>query len=214
MNMAMASRTENDTGPARAGTPDASRRCIVTREPLPRAELIRFALGPDGTVVPDLSEKLPGRGLWVRATRDIVDRAVAEGAFARAARAPAKAPADLADRVELLLRTRCLDLVAMARRAGDAVAGFEKVRAAAGKPLGVLLTAADAGDDVERRVRALATGDLPEIRTFSGDELGAVFGRDRTVHIALAPGKLAERLIEETGRLSGFVQTPTFAGLN
>lgn len=89
---------------------------------------MRFVVGPDSSVVPDIAEKLPGRGLWLTASRDIVSRAVARRLFGKAAKAAVTVPADLADRVEARLVARCLDLVGMARRAGRSVAGFEKVR--------------------------------------------------------------------------------------
>ena len=123
----------------------AMRRCIVTRESLPTSRLVRFVIGPGDEVVPDIRGKLPGRGLWLTARRDIVDRACAANLFAKAARGRAVAGDGLSDRVERLLRDRCIEVIGMARRAGQAVAGYEKVRGyLRGGKAGVVLTACDA----------------------------------------------------------------------
>src|SRR5258708_39003443 len=106
------------------------RRCIVTGVVRPKPELVRFVVGPDGTVVPDIAARLPGRGLWLTARRDIMEAAGAKRLFGRAARAPVTVPGDLAERGEILLRRRCADLIGLARRSRRAVAGYEKVRSA------------------------------------------------------------------------------------
>jgi predicted RNA-binding protein YlxR (DUF448 family) len=170
----------------------------------PREALLRFAIGPGNEVVPDVAGRLPGRGLWLTPARDIVAAAVTRRAFARVARAPVVAPEDLPDRVEQLLARRCIDLLGLARRAGAAVGGFEKVREMlrAG-PVGLLATASDAGDDGKAKLRALSRG-APLLDGLTAAELGAAFGRDAFVHVAVAPGKLARQLAVEAGRLAGF----------
>jgi hypothetical protein len=137
-------------------------------------------------------------------TRDIVRAAVTKRAFARAARAPVVAPEDLPDRVEQLLVRRCAELLGLARRAGLAVGGFEKVREAlrAG-PAGVLVTASDAGADGRAKLQGLARG-APRFEGLTAAELGAAFGREALVHASVAPGKLARALIAEGARLAGF----------
>jgi predicted RNA-binding protein YlxR (DUF448 family) len=89
------------------------------------ARLVRFVAGPDGVVVPDLARKLPGRGIWVAATREAVQAAAKKGLFARAAKARLVAPPDLADQVETLLHGRLLSALGLARKAGDLTFGFE-----------------------------------------------------------------------------------------
>jgi len=112
-----------------------------------KAALVRFVVAPDGTLVPDVAARLPGRGLWLTARRDIVEAAMAKRLFGRAARKPVTVSADLADRVELLLRQRCADLIGLARRSGKAVAGYEKVRSALRDgDAAILLAAADGGE--------------------------------------------------------------------
>jgi len=105
------------------------RRCIATGESGPTDRLVRFVLGPEAVVVPDLAAKLPGRGVWLTAERALVERAVAKKLFSRAFKAQAAAPGDLADRLEALLAQRLIDVIGLARKAGQAVTGFEKVRA-------------------------------------------------------------------------------------
>ena len=106
------------------------RRCAATGETSEKGPLIRFVIGPDGAATPDLAEKLPGRGMWVKADRAALALAVKRNAFSRSAKQQVVAPADLPDRVEALLAQRLIQQVALCRKAGLAVAGFEKARAA------------------------------------------------------------------------------------
>jgi uncharacterized protein len=179
------------------------RRCIATREVLPKESLVRFVVGPAGDAVPDVAGKLPGRGLWVKAERTALANAAAKNLFAKAARRPVNVPADLVDRTVALLSHRCLDLIGLARRAGQAICGFEKVRdALRNGRVRVLLAAADGAADGRDKLKALA-GELPILAPFTGTELSAALGRENVVHAALAPGRLAERLIVESARLAG-----------
>ncbi|WP_235562653.1 RNA-binding protein, partial [Brevundimonas sp. Root1423] len=99
---------------------------LVTHEVMDESRLIRFVAAPDGSVAPDLARKLPGRGLWVAADRASIETAVKKNLFSRAAKAPMKPAADLADTVESLLAKRCLDQLGLARREGVLISGFEK----------------------------------------------------------------------------------------
>lgn len=179
------------------------RRCIVTGAVGPKERMIRFVVGPDGQLVPDLEGRLPGRGMWLSARRDVVNTAVAKASFAKAARRKLEVPADLADRLEALLRRRCLDLLGLARRAGQAVSGYDKVRAELKSGRGaVLLAASDGAEDGVSKIGALAPT-LPVVRGLSASELGAAFGRDHTVHGVLLRGRLASLLLTESARLAG-----------
>lgn len=182
------------------------RRCIATGTVRPKGELLRFVVSPSGELVPDLERRLPGRGIWLSARRDVVNTALSKRLFAKAARRAVTVPEDLADRVAGLLCRRCLDAISLARRAGQALCGFEKVKAElkAGR-VAVLVEARDAAEDGKCKMRALASG-LPVVELFDAVELGAPFGRDQSVHAALLPGGLARRLVEEAGLLAGFRQ--------
>ncbi|MBB4286197.1 RNA-binding protein [Roseospira goensis] len=206
--------------------PSGHRRCIATREVRPMAGLLRFVVDPDGQVVPDVDRRLPGRGLWLSPSRDMIEMAARKRLFARAARRAVTVPPDLADRVEALLVRRGLDLIGLARRAGQVVSGFEKVRSrlreasSAGLPA-VLLAARDGGDDGRGKVAALAaavgrasasgggTGAaMPMVVGFDAAELGRPLGRERVVHGALEPGRLARTFLESCDLLAGFRPGP------
>jgi len=182
------------------------RTCIVTGEETTPERMIRFVVGPEGEVVPDLARKLPGRGLWVRAERSAVEQAVARKAFARAARAAVSAPADLGERVERLLLGRALEDLSRARRAGRAVAGFVKVEQLIGQGrAGLLIVAAEAdGDGI---AKLLATG-LPLERLGDAASLGGVFGREQAVYVAVAhddrSGQFIQRIAGGAARWRGY----------
>lgn len=192
-------------GPARPGRRHGqTRRCIVTGAVRPKAELVRFVLDPDGAVIPDIEETLPGRGLWLTARGDIVEAACARDLFAKAARRGARAPADLAGRVTALLARRCLELLGLARRSGKVAAGSARVRAwlAEGKAA-IVLAASDGAAAGRAEVRARARG-VPVVEVLTGEELGAALGRGHQVYVAVGPGRLGDLLLRETARLSGF----------
>ncbi len=190
------------TGVVAKGGPQ--RRCLVTAQVLPRDDMLRFVIGPDQQVVPDVDGTLPGRGYWLVCDRGVLDKAVRKRLFSRAARQPVQCPSDLADRAAGLLRARCLGLIGMARRAGQLVAGFDKAREAlhrqrvgtAGKPA-VMVAASDGADGGRSALAGLAPH-LPVVDRFSAAELGRVLGRARTVHMVIADGRLAQRLLTKT----------------
>lgn len=187
---------EDESGPVR--------RCIVTGERRSPDQMLRFVVAPDGQVVPDIEGSLPGRGIWLSASRDVVNTAVAKRLFARAARAKVTVPADLADRLEALLARRCLELLGLARRAGQAVAGYDKARAELqGRRGALLLEATDGAEGGRGKVRALAPA-LPMVEVFGSAELGPALGREAAVHVVVGRGRLAERLLREAIRLAGF----------
>lgn len=170
----------------------------------PKSELVRFVVAPDGRIAPDVTGKLPGRGLWLTAGRDIVALAVTKRLFARAARQPVIVDDDLAERVEALLAKRCRDHIGLARRAGQAVMGFAKVEAALARgKAAVLLAAADGAADGRSKLRRLAP-DLPLVEQLTGAELGVAFGREHVVHAALAAGPIARALVADAARLARF----------
>ncbi len=179
------------------------RRCIVTGEVQPKQGLIRFVASPDGSVVvPDLAEKLPGRGFWVTADRSILKKAMAKGLFSRGAKASVTAPDDLIDVIEAGLARRVVDLISLSRKTGNAVAGFEKVKGwlALGKAK-VLLQASDGSDRGKGKLWTPEGGRWFGCLTAS--ELGLSFGRDHVIHSALAPGGLTRNVIRDASRLQG-----------
>ena len=165
---------------------ETERRCIVSGETCAPDALIRFVVGPDEAIVPDVDGRLPGRGIWLSADRDSIDTARKRKLFARAARQAVTVPDALADDVERLLLDRCLRRLGLARRAGEAVAGFEKVadwlrrggdRERGGLLLGARDGAADGKGKLSRLARALGeeTGiAVDTIDCFDAAELGDI----------------------------------------
>lgn len=192
----------SDEADAAGGAP--TRRCAITRAVRPREELIRFVIGPDGTVIPDPGARLPGRGIWLSARRDILDKACAKNAFARAAKTQARVPPGLPESIEPLLASRCLRVIELARRAGEAVGGFERVHEwlRTGRAR-LVLVAADGSAGSKAKLRGMAQG-RRVIEVLDAAELGSAFGRDHVVNAAVAGGGLARRLETEIFRLSGF----------
>jgi predicted RNA-binding protein YlxR (DUF448 family) len=198
--MSLAAATIDETGARDV----KERRCILTRESGDAAAMVRFVVSPDGQIVPDADENLPGRGLWLKAARDIVQAAVDRHAFAKAAEANVKVSPTLADEVEAALARRALAALGFARRAGLAVAGFEKVRAMLGTgKAGVLVASREAAADGRRKLAAMAPG-VPEVSLFADAELAVVFGRDSVTHAALEKGRIAASFLRECDRLQGF----------
>ncbi len=182
---------------------EPERKCIATGEVSPKAGLVRFVVGPESVMVPDVAAKLPGRGIYVSATRAALDRAGGKGLFARAARQPVKVPEGLADLVETLLAKRVVELLSMARKAGDAVTGYEKVKEwLAGGRAVALIQASDGSERGKTKLRA-PEGQNSLISCLTAGEIGLAFGRERAIHAALAAGGLTTRVVEEAARLAG-----------
>ncbi|MEM8978733.1 MAG: RNA-binding protein [Pseudomonadota bacterium] len=190
--MSRGGQSKSDTG--------SERRCIATGETHPKGGLIRFVVDPDLRIVPDLLEKLPGRGIWVSPARPALELAQSKGHFSRAARQKVLVAEDLADQIEDGLVRRFSDLLAMSRKAGEAVAGFEKVKDWLGKDYAEVLVQASDGSPRERK-RLSTPYEGRFIGCMTADELGRAFGRDRVIHAALAPGGLTTRVVETAAKL-------------
>ncbi|MEM8633153.1 MAG: RNA-binding protein [Pseudomonadota bacterium] len=178
------------------------RKCIATGAVQPQCGLIRFVVAPDARIVPDVAGKLPGRGVWVSSDRAALEKAVAKGLFARAARQPVTVPEGLPDLIEAQLSRRVVELISLARKGGSAVAGYEKVKdwLATGQAQ-VLVQARDGSERGKSKLSTPYKGDW--IGWLSADELGQAFGRAGTIHAALASGGLCKRVVDEAARLKG-----------
>ncbi|HXF89363.1 MAG TPA: RNA-binding protein [Xanthobacteraceae bacterium] len=197
---------ECDRGPRR---PAAERLCIATRTVRPSAEMIRFVLGPDG-VVPDLKQRLPGRGVWVTATRAALSEAVARNAFARGFKREVRVGPELVELTERLLARAALDALAIARKAGLLVAGFAKTEAALARlSVVALLQARDAAADGTAKLAA-ALRHRPDadriaiIDGFTTAQLDLALGRSNVVHAALLAGPESEAFLTRYARLTCF----------
>jgi uncharacterized protein len=208
--------TTADDAALPAGSPDDSaleddasesgplRRCAVTRERLAKERMIRFVVGPDRTVVPDLAARLPGRGIWLSARRDVLQAATSRGGFAKAARGPVHVPPDLPVLLQAALARRVGELLGLARRAGQAVCGFQKAREmlASGKA-GAAVEASDGSPEEIARFLGGHAAHIPVVQPLDAASLGAIFGRDRVVHVVVAKGRLADMVADEASRLAG-----------
>ncbi len=177
------------------------RKCIVSGEVCAVDALIRFVVGPEAKIYPDLGHKLPGRGIWVTADRASIEKAVQKGLFSRGAKMKVLADAALADQVESLLKQRLLQAVSMARKTGRAICGLEKVKAAlVSGEADVLLQASDGSERGKSALRP-PNGEDSRIEALSGGELGLAFGRDNVIHAAILSGGFTDRVLFEAGRL-------------
>jgi predicted RNA-binding protein YlxR (DUF448 family) len=202
------------------GGGDASgpeRLCAVTRQSLDPSKLIRFVLSPEGTVVPDLERRLPGRGVWIGCDRTLVEKAVKANTFTKSFKAPARAPADLAERLDALMVKRLAGTLSLANKAGSAVCGFEKVSAALDKgPVAVVLHGAEASLDgrskIDRKFKAIQGSrgvSAPIVDVLTIDQMSLAIGRGSVVHAALTPGGLSDRFLEEAERLTRYRSSAT-----
>jgi hypothetical protein len=181
------------------------RRCIVTREILDKSALIRFVLDPENQVVPDLRQKLPGRGLWVKADPAALAQAIKVNAFAKAAKQPARIPGDLLPRIAAMLRQDVAHLLGLARKSADLTTGFEKVeRELRAGRVALLIAASDAAEDGRTKLARLATSDVEILSPLTAAELALALGRETVVHVALKPSGIAERLHLACRRLAAF----------
>jgi predicted RNA-binding protein YlxR (DUF448 family) len=169
-------------------------------------------VAPDGSVVPDLKHHLPGRGVWVTATRDALAEALRRKAFARGFKADIRTAADLADFTDKLLVKSALDALAMAGKAGCMVTGFSKVEAAiSGGKIAAVLHGRDASADGIRKIEAVLRrdngenrGEIVVIDEFTTDELDLALGRSNVVHAALLAGPAGKAFLTRLQRLRRF----------
>ena len=205
---AMADETESGAEGEALASPTL-RRCIVTRQALEKPAMIRFVIDPDGRVTPDLKERLPGRGLWVTASRDALDQAVTRNAFSKAAKQSVKVDRDLADRVVALAKREVAELLGLARKSGQLVAGFEKVDAALrADKVRVLVAASDGAVDGRGKLARIAGSGVEICAPLTAAELAQALGREHAVHAAIKAGGIAEKTIIASRRFVALTQGP------
>jgi uncharacterized protein len=180
------------------------RQCIVTRQVKPDVEMIRFVVGPARQLVPDITGRLPGRGIWVSAARLNVAEAVAKRLFSKSAKQPVTIPDDLMTQIETLLRRRMVEALHLARKAGQLLSGHDRVAEALAKgQVALLLHAADASMDGVRKLKA---GEVPDYKGFSRDELSEITGRENSVHVAVLEGPAGAFFIAQLRRFALFME--------
>ena len=198
--------TDLDAGPRRSGP---ERFCAATRTVKPIAEMIRFVVGPEG-VVPDLKHKLPGRGIWITATRETLSDAIARKTFARSFKRDVKTGDDLLELTERLLTRSALDALAIAGKAGLVAAGFAKTESALARaPVVGLIQAREAGSDgvskLKSALRRHPDADrIALIAGFSTAQLDLALNRSNVVHAALLAGPASDTFLARIARLERF----------
>lgn len=187
------------------------RQCALTRESKPVTELLRFALGPDDILVPDVDGKAPGRGVWISLSWAAVDQAVRKKVFARSLHQAIKVTDALADLTAMRLEQRLSGAMGLARKAGQAITGATRVRAAivSGSVL-ALFTAQDAAvDGRDKMVRTLRAGDdenpVPHFELLTSSQLGLALGQENVIHAALGTGAAAKSALVRAQRLALFL---------
>jgi uncharacterized protein len=190
-----------------------NRTCVATRAVLPIDQLIRFVLGPEGQLVPDLKAKLPGRGVWVTASHEAVTDAVKRKAFARSLKQPVVMPEGLARMVEDLMAADARQSLAMANKAGMVITGFAKVEQAIARGgVSALIIARDGGDDGRRKVLQAVkrqhgnTDAIPVFRPFDSCEMDLALGRENAIHAALLTGPASDAFVKRLLRLERYRQ--------
>ena len=182
---------------------DPERKCIALGSSHPKEELIRFVLCPVGVVTPDLSEKLPGRGIWVSAKSSALLEAINKNLFSRGAKKQAKIPDNLFALVESLLVKKVIETISLARRSGQVVNGFEVVKGALISGKAQLLIQASDGSEKQLGKLRSPEGKNVYFNCLTQRELGLAFGRDYAIHAALTGGGLMKKVRCEATRLAG-----------
>jgi predicted RNA-binding protein YlxR (DUF448 family) len=182
---------------------ETQRSCIITRAVKPKEEMIRFVVAPDGGLVADLAENLPGRGMWLSASKLLLAEAIARRAFSKAAKKPVTVPEEFVSRLEQLWQQRLRDTASLARKAGQLISGFDKVEDARAKgQVLALLQASDAGED---GLKKLKIPDIPSFRGFGREQLSGLAGRENAVHVAILQGSAGRFFLEELRRFALFM---------
>jgi uncharacterized protein len=201
-----ATHDELDRGPQRR---EPERLCVVTRSVRPVSDLLRFVVGPDGEAVPDIKNRLPGRGVWVTATHDALEEAIKRRVFARSFKRDIRLPTDLGARTEQLLQQAALDALSIAGKSGLVAAGYARTAAALehGEAIG-LLHAAGASSEGVRKLAAVSgrqSGIAPAVIDFlTSAQLDLALGRPNVVHAALLAGPASDTFLSRWRRLERF----------
>jgi predicted RNA-binding protein YlxR (DUF448 family) len=200
----------DDAGPR--SPPGLQRLCAATRRRIPTADMIRFVVAPDGTVVADLKRTLPGRGVWVTARRWALTEATRRQVFSRSFRHAVRVDPKLVEQVEWLLARAALEALAIAGKAGRVLTGFAKVEEALhAQSVSALIHAAEARVDGVRKIAAAAkragggaADRLPIITLFTSTQLDLALGRANVIHAALLAGREIDSVLARCARLERF----------
>lgn len=184
---------------------DICRKCIASGDIKPKAELFRFVLVNGNAVVPDFNKKLEGKGIYVSNSKKLLELAVNKHLFAKVTKGKAHVDEALVPMVETLLKKKCFDMLNLARKAGQFVSGFEKVKEAVAKnKAAFLMEALDAGEDGHQKILTVADG-LEVLALFYVEELDKALDKVNTVHSVLLKGDMAKAVYRELKRYEQFL---------
>jgi predicted RNA-binding protein YlxR (DUF448 family) len=203
-----------DNGP-RTDKSATLRMCAVSREQRPINELIRFVVSPQGEVIADIKRKLPGRGLWISASRQTVAEAIRRHHFSKGFKRDVRVAESLAADTETLLARSTVEALAIAAKAGQVISGFSKVEAALADrrergAVAALVHASDGASDGIRKLQALArqnaanhgeSPDFPAITALTSAELDLALDRSNVVHAALLAGPASKTFLSRSQTL-------------
>ncbi|MCC0025023.1 MAG: RNA-binding protein [Hyphomicrobiaceae bacterium] len=190
---------------------DILRQCAVTREQRAARDLVRFAVGPDDSIAPDVDARAPGRGVWVGLGQTLVAEAERRKVFARSLKSPVKVPQDLALLTRSRLEQRLTGALGLARKAGQLVTGATKVSASlANGSVLALLTATDAAPDGRRKILSSmkAAPNAATMRHFellTAEQMSLATGRENVIHAALIDGAASRNAMERADRLARYL---------
>jgi predicted RNA-binding protein YlxR (DUF448 family) len=198
---------------------EIERRCALTGEVKPAADLIRFVVGPDGTIVPDTDAKAEGRGVWISLGESKVAEAVRKKAFARSLKEAVTVPEDLAAMTRQRLEQRFVASLQMAKKAGQLLTGAMKVKSALESGAATaLLTATDAAEDGRKKMlqtlkastlsaaeAGFGTVDVPHFELLDSGQLGLALGAESVIHAAPTQGAAGEAAVQRARRLARYV---------
>ena len=171
------------------------RKCIVSGLLFEKHKLIRFVVSPSKTVVPDINQKLPGRGVWIQAQRQTIDAALTGKCFQRAFYSNVKVEKNLIDIILQQIKKKLCDQISLARKAGKTVSGANQVKTALIKEeFGLLIQASD-GSKRETSRFSQSIDDKKIINCLAGKELGTIFSRERVVHCVIFSSAFVENII-------------------
>lgn len=199
-----------------------TRTCALTRAEMPVEALVRFVVGPDEVLVPDVEARAEGRGVWITLSKQAVAEAVKKKAFARSLKGPVQIADDLAELTELRLRQRLLSALGMARKAGQFTSGAMKVKGALENGSAIaLFTALDAAEDGRNKMAGTLRGlnyarkeagltgpDVPHFELLQSAEMGLALGLENVIHAALMTGAAAQSAVDKAKRLARYTAQP------
>jgi predicted RNA-binding protein YlxR (DUF448 family) len=200
------------------GKDEVERRCALTHEVKPAADLIRFVVGPDGVLVPDTDMKAEGRGVWISLGEKQVAEAVRKKAFAKSLKSEVRLPEDLPGLTRLRLEQRLVAAIQMAKKAGQLLTGMTKVKEALETGIAVaLFTATDAAEDGRKKLLAtlkaatksaeeqgMGRVNVPHFELLDSARMGLALGIESVIHAAPTQGAAGDAVVKRAEKLARY----------